>query len=66
MMPENLTLLHAKNKAANQPAHLCSLVWPFAIPSMDCKVVNLVQFRISKFWLLSVAEQAGLSITWSD
>ena len=31
----NPTLLHAKNKGADQPAHLCSLVRAFVIQSLE-------------------------------
>ena len=36
-MPENLSLLHANNKGADQPAHQRSLISTFVIESLPAK-----------------------------
>ena len=37
VMPENLSLLHANNKGADQPAHQRSLISTFVIESLPAK-----------------------------
>ena len=59
------TLLHALNKGADQPAHLCSLISAFEIHYLYL-LVKLAPCKITIFKLVSVAEQAGLSLTWSE
>ena len=51
------------NKGANQPAHSRSLIRAFVILSLDSKITKLATCRVSAIWLLSVAEQPGLSLT---
>ena len=54
------------NKDADQPAHPHSLISAFVIHCLD-SIIPLVSIpKISSLWLASVAEQAGLSLTWSQ
>ena len=53
---KKLILLHANNKRADQPAHLHGLICAF--------IIGFLESIIAKLELVSVAEQAGLSLTW--
>ena len=49
--------MHRSACAATQSdQHLCNSVY------MESKIVKLVSFKISKFWLVSVAEQASFGL----
>ena len=51
---------------ADQPAHPRSLISAFVVRFLD-SVMSLVSVtKISSLMLASVAEQAGLSLTWSE
>ena len=55
---------YADNKGADQPAHPRSLISAFVVRCL-CSVMSLVSVtKISSLMLASVAEQAGLSLTW--
>ena len=57
---------YAKNKGADQTAHPRSLISTFVVRSLD-SVMSLVSVaKISSLMLASVAEQASLSLTWSE
>ena len=57
---------YANNKGADQPAHPRSLISAFVVRCLD-SVMSLVSVtKISSFMLASVAEQASLSLTWSE
>ena len=57
---------YANNKDADQPAHLCSLISAFVVHCLH-SVMSLVSVtKISSLILASVAEQASLSLTWSE
>ena len=57
---------YANNKGADQPAHLRSLISAFIVRCLD-SVMSLVSVtKISSLMLASVAEQASLSLTWSE
>ena len=57
---------YANNKGVDQPAHPRSLINAFVVPCLD-SVMSLVSVtKISSRMLASVAEQAGLSLTWSE
>ena len=56
-------LLHANNKGADQPAHLHSLISTFVVHFPGDIVVKNATSKISMFWLVDVALQAGLSNT---
>ena len=57
---------YANNKDADQPAHPHSLISVFVISCLDSITPIVAISEISRLWLASVAEQAGLSPTWSD
>ena len=57
---------YVNNKGADQPAHLRSLVSAFVVRCLD-SIISLDSIaEISRLMLASVAEQAGLSLTWSE
>ena len=57
---------YANNKGAEQPAHPRSLISAFVVRCLD-SVMSLVSItKISSLVLASVAEQASLSVTWSE
>ena len=56
---------YANNKGADQPAHLHSLTSTFVVRCLDGTICILAISQVSRFWLASVAEQAGLNLTWS-
>ena len=57
---------YANNKVADQPAHPRSLISAFVVRCLD-SVMSLVSVtKISSLMLASVAEQASLSLTWSE
>ena len=59
-------LPYANNKGADQPAHPRSLISAFVVRFLD-SVIPLVSIsKISRHKLASSAEQAGLSLTWSQ
>ena len=57
---------YVNNKAADQPAHPSSLISTFVFPCLDSTILILVLSKISSLWLVSVAEQADLSLTGSQ
>ena len=57
---------YANNKGADQPAHPRSLISAFVVRCLD-SIISLDSIsEISSLYLASVAEQAGLSLTWSQ
>ena len=56
---------YASNKGADQPVHPCSLINTFVVCCLDSMRCILAISNVSRFWLASVAEQAGLNLTWS-
>ena len=57
---------YANNKGADQPAHPRSLISAFVVRCLD-SVMSLVSVtKISSLLLASLAEQASLSLTWSE
>ena len=57
---------YANNKGADQSAHPHSLISIFVAHCLD-SVMSLVSVtKISTIMLASVAEQASLSLTWSE
>ena len=66
---ENLLMLYANNKGADQPAHLRSLISTFVVRCLQCldSIIPLVSIsEILSLYLASEAEQPGLSLTWSQ
>ena len=53
----------ANNKGADQPAHPHSLISAFVICLFESIISRLAMNDISFFYLVSVAEQAGLILT---
>ena len=54
------------NKGTDQPTHSRSLISAFVVRCLD-SVMSLVSgTKISSLMLASVAEQASLSLTWSE
>ena len=56
---------YAKNKDAGQPAHPRSLISVFVIRCWDNTIPVFAISKVSRLYLASVAEQTGLSLTWS-
>ena len=52
------------NKGADQPAHPHSLISTFVVQCLDSMMPLVSISKISSLQLVSVAEQAGLSLTW--
>ena len=57
-------MYYANNKGADQPAHPRSLISTFVVPYLDSMICILALSKVSRFYLASVAEQAGLNLTW--
>ena len=55
---------YANNKGADQPAHPRSLISTFIVRCLGITIPILT--KISRLWPISVAEHAGLSLTWSQ
>ena len=53
---------YANKKDADQPAHPRSLISAFVVRCLDSIIPVLAKPEISRFCLVSVAEQAGLSL----
>ena len=53
---------YANNKDTDQPAHLHSLTSAFVVCCLDSIISLVSALAISRLWLVSVAEQAGLSL----
>ena len=56
---------YANNKSADQPAHPRSLISTFVVRCLDSIICILALSAVSRFQLVSVAEQTGLNLTWS-
>ena len=57
---------YANNKAAEQPAHQRSLISTFVVHCLSNILSILTKCKILWLWLVPVAEQADLSLTWSQ
>ena len=62
----NPTLFRANIKGADQPAHKRSLISAFVFRFLKNIIILLARYKNSIFWLVPVAEQAGLRFTWSQ
>ena len=60
---ENVIVLQASNKGADQPAHLHSLISAFVIHLFEWVIYTLATCKFSVFKLVSKAQQAALSLT---
>ena len=56
---------YANNKGADQPVNPRSLIRTFVVRYLDSMICILAQSKVSRFYLASVAEQAGLNLAWS-
>ena len=56
----------ANNKGADQPAHPRSLISAFVIHLLESIISTLATNKLSFFYLVSVAEQGGLSLAFSE
>ena len=65
-MSENLSSVLANNKGTDQPAHTCSLIRAFVIPSFESIISKLTTSEFSFFKLVSVVEGTGLSLTLQE
>ena len=59
-------ILYANNTGADQPAHSRSLISAFVVRCLDSVMFPVSVTKISSLMLASVAEQASLSLTWSE
>ena len=57
---------YANNKCADQPAHSRNLISAFVVRCLDSVMSLLSVTKISSLMVASVAEQASLSMTWSE
>ena len=56
---------YANNKGAYQPAHPRSLISTFVVRCLDSTICVLAISKVSRFYLVSVAKQAGFKLTCS-
>ena len=56
----------ANNKGADQPAHPHSLIIAFVIRVLVSIISRFAMSKISIFWLVSVGEKNGLSLSLSE
>ena len=54
------------NKGADQPAHWPSLISAFVIRSLESLISRLAMSKNAILYLVSVAEQVGLNLTFSE
>ena len=57
---------YANNKGGDQPAHLRSLMSPFIVRCLDSIIPIRAIAKVSRLYLATVAEWAGLSLIWSQ
>ena len=57
---------YANNKGEDQPAHPRSLISALVVRCLDSVMTLVSVTKISSLLLASVAEQASLSLTWSE
>ena len=57
---------YTNNKGADQPVHPRSLINTFIVRCLDSMICILAISKVSRFYLASLAEQAGLNLTWSQ
>ena len=63
---QNLFIPYANIKGADQPAHPSSLISTFIVRCLDSIIPLLAIAELSRLYLDSSAEQAGLSLNWSQ
>ena len=57
-------MLYANNKGADEPAHPRSLISAFVVHCLDSMIPLVSISEISNLYLVPVAAQAGLCLTW--
>ena len=57
-------LSEGNNKGADQPAHPRSLISTIVVCCLDSMICILAISKVSRLQIASVAEQAGLNVTW--
>ena len=65
-MRENLSSVFLDNKGADEPAHRRSLISAFVIHLLESIMSELATSEIPLIWLVSVVEQAGCGMTWTE
>ena len=63
---ENLFMPYTNNNGADQPAHPSSLISAFVVRCLDIVTPKLSKSKLSRPYQFSVAEEAGLSLNWSE
>ena len=63
---ENLFMPYANNKGTDQPGHPRSLISTFVVCCLDRIIAMVSKSKVWGLKLVSVAEEAGLSYTWSQ
>ena len=66
LLRENPSSGFGKNKGADQPAQMRSLISTFVICLSESIISRLTMSQISYFRLVFAAEQAGLNLTFSE
>ena len=56
---------YVNNKGSNQTVHPHSLISNFVVRCFDSIILIVAKPKVSSLSLVSVAEQTGLSLTWS-
>ena len=56
---------YVNNKGSDQPVHSHSLISNLAVRCFDSIIPSVAKPKVSSLSLVSVAEQIGLSLTWS-
>ena len=63
---KNVTLLHANNNVTDQSAHPRSLISASAVRFLESILATIHSCKTSRLLLVSVAEQASISLTWAQ
>ena len=63
---ENLSSVFANNKSADKPADPHSLISTFVIHLLESIISKFAKSEFSIFWLVSVAEETGLGLTFRE
>ena len=57
---------YTNNKGTDQPAHPLCLISAFVVRCVESIIPILAKSKVSRLKLASIAEQAGMSLTWSQ
>ena len=58
--------MYADSKGTDQPVHQCSLIGDFIFRFLQSMVSKLALCIVSTFQLVSITEQLGLSMPWTE